>query len=159
MTQTWWRGAVLKKAREKRELTQAKLAEKVGVHEMTISRLERGQIRELSQERLERLAGALEFPPKLLIGEFKPPATLPSKQRRIVGVYTLPTAPDKGDDLGQLVQIFQRLSPVKRAGLLDYALFLSEQDQLDSEKQLGLWLDEQKKGAAECRTSNGFTKA
>ena len=58
MTQSWWRGAVLKKARENRKLTQAKLAAKVGVHEMTISRLERGD-RQPSMDLLQRLAKVL----------------------------------------------------------------------------------------------------
>ncbi len=59
MTQSWWRGAVLKKAREKRKLTQAELATKAGVHEMTISRLERGD-RQPSMDLLQRLARALK---------------------------------------------------------------------------------------------------
>ncbi len=42
MGRGWWRGAVLKKARERRKLTQAALAKKVGVHQVTIARLETG---------------------------------------------------------------------------------------------------------------------
>ncbi len=50
---------MLKKAREKRKLTQAGLAAKVGVHEMTISRLERGD-RQPSMDLLQRLAKTLK---------------------------------------------------------------------------------------------------
>ena len=58
MKQRWWRGIVLKKARENRQWTQAELAKKVGVHEITISRLERGE-RQPSMDLLHRLAKAL----------------------------------------------------------------------------------------------------
>ena len=58
MTGDWWRGAVLKKAREKRKLTQQALADKVGVHQVTIARLESGT-RQPSMDLLHRLAKAL----------------------------------------------------------------------------------------------------
>jgi len=50
---------VLKKARERRKLTQVELAGKVGVHEITISRLERGD-RQPSMALLQRLAKTLK---------------------------------------------------------------------------------------------------
>jgi transcriptional regulator with XRE-family HTH domain len=59
LTRAWWRGAVLKKARERRKLTQVELAGKVGVHEITISRLERGD-RQPSMALLQRLAKTLK---------------------------------------------------------------------------------------------------
>ena len=59
MSPDWWRGAVLKKVREKRGLTQAALAEKVGVHQVTIARLETGE-RNPSMRLLQRLARALK---------------------------------------------------------------------------------------------------
>ena len=58
MSRSWWRGAVLKKARERRKLTQAALAKKVGVHQVTIARLETGK-RRPSMDLLQRLAKAL----------------------------------------------------------------------------------------------------
>ena len=62
----WWKGTVLKGARLRRELTQAQLAEKVGVHKMTISRLERGD-RQPSMRMLQRLAKALGVPVTALL--------------------------------------------------------------------------------------------
>jgi DNA-binding XRE family transcriptional regulator len=50
---------VLQKARHRRKLTQTALAEKVGVHKITISRLERGD-RQPSMELLHRLAKVLK---------------------------------------------------------------------------------------------------
>ena len=50
---------MLKKARERRKLTQVELAGKVGVHEITISRLERGD-RQPSMALLQRLAKTLK---------------------------------------------------------------------------------------------------
>ena len=64
MSRNWWRGAVLKKARERRKLTQAALAKKVGVHQVTIARLETGE-RRPSMDLLQRLAKAL----KVEVGE------------------------------------------------------------------------------------------
>lgn len=61
MPRDWWRGRVLKKARERRKLTQAALAEKVGVHQVTIARLETGA-RRPSMALLQRLAKALRVP-------------------------------------------------------------------------------------------------
>ena len=59
MSRNWWRGLVLKKARERRKLTQAALANKVGVHQVTIARLETGE-RRPSMDLLQRLAKALK---------------------------------------------------------------------------------------------------
>jgi transcriptional regulator with XRE-family HTH domain len=58
VTRDWWRGEVLKKARERRKLTQAALAERVGVHQVSIARLESGS-RRPSMAMLQRLAKAL----------------------------------------------------------------------------------------------------
>lgn len=52
-------GKLLRRARIWRKLTQAQLAAKVGVHEMTISKLERGD-RQPSLALLRRLAKALK---------------------------------------------------------------------------------------------------
>jgi transcriptional regulator with XRE-family HTH domain len=57
-------GKMLRRARIWRKLTQAQLAAKVGVHEMTISKLERGD-RQPSLALLRRLAKAL----KVKVGE------------------------------------------------------------------------------------------
>jgi len=51
---------VLKKARERRKLTQAELAKRVGVHQVTIARLETGA-RGPSADLLHRLAKALKL--------------------------------------------------------------------------------------------------
>jgi transcriptional regulator with XRE-family HTH domain len=50
---------MLQTVRKRRKLTQAALAEKVGVHTMTISRLERGD-RQPSMGMLQKLAKALK---------------------------------------------------------------------------------------------------
>ena len=57
-------GKMLRRVRIWRKLTQAELAAKVGVHEMTISKLERGD-RQPSLALLRRLAKAL----KVKVGE------------------------------------------------------------------------------------------
>ena len=59
MSRKWWRGRVLKKARERRKLTQQALADKVGVRQETIARLESGT-RQPSMDLLHRLAKALK---------------------------------------------------------------------------------------------------
>lgn len=61
MTRAWWRGSVLQKARHRRKLTQEALAKRVGVHQVTIARLESGS-RKPSMEMLHRLAKALKVP-------------------------------------------------------------------------------------------------
>ncbi len=55
----WWRVQVLRKARNKRKLTQGELAEKVGVTRVTISYLESGT-RQPSMDLLQRLAKVLK---------------------------------------------------------------------------------------------------
>jgi transcriptional regulator with XRE-family HTH domain len=57
---------VLKHARVRRKLTQLELAKKVGVHKMTISKLERGD-RQPSMQMLQRLAKALGVPVTALL--------------------------------------------------------------------------------------------
>jgi transcriptional regulator with XRE-family HTH domain len=65
----WWKGMRLARARKRRKpkgWTQAQLAKKVGVHKITISRLERGD-RQPSMALLQRLARALGVDPKDLL--------------------------------------------------------------------------------------------
>jgi transcriptional regulator with XRE-family HTH domain len=50
---------MLKRARARRKLTQVELAKRVGVHEITISRLERGD-RRPSMAMLQRLSKTLK---------------------------------------------------------------------------------------------------
>jgi transcriptional regulator with XRE-family HTH domain len=57
---------MLKRARTRRKLTQRQLAKTVGVHEITISRLERGD-RQPSMNLLQRLAKALGVPVTALL--------------------------------------------------------------------------------------------
>ncbi len=59
MKRSWWRGVVLKKARKRRGMTQAALGTKVGVHQVTIARLETGA-RRPSMDLLQKLAKALK---------------------------------------------------------------------------------------------------
>ena len=59
MSRKWWSGTVLKKTRERRKLTQAELAKNVGVHQVTIARLETGA-RRPSADLLRRLAKLLK---------------------------------------------------------------------------------------------------
>jgi len=56
----WWKGRMLQHARTRRKLTQAVLAEKVGVHQVTIARLESGS-RRPSMDMLQKLAKALKL--------------------------------------------------------------------------------------------------
>ena len=56
---SWWRSAVLKRARTRRKLTQEQLADLVGVHKIILSRLERGD-RQPSMALLQRLAAKLK---------------------------------------------------------------------------------------------------
>jgi DNA-binding XRE family transcriptional regulator len=67
VTRDWWRAAALKKARARKNMTQAALAKKVGVHQVTIARLESG-IRRPSMRLLHRLARALEVDVAALLG-------------------------------------------------------------------------------------------
>ena len=67
MPRDWWKGTILKKARTRRKLTQAALAKRVDVDEMTISRIERG-VRRPSMALLHRLAKALGVPVTELLG-------------------------------------------------------------------------------------------
>ena len=66
MADAWWRGKRLQRARRQRGLSQAALGRKVGVHVMTISRLERGE-RQPSMALLQRLAKALGVPVSRLL--------------------------------------------------------------------------------------------
>jgi transcriptional regulator with XRE-family HTH domain len=57
---------MLQRVRTRRKLTQLQLAKKVGVHKITISRLERGE-RQPSMNLLQRLAKALGVPVTALL--------------------------------------------------------------------------------------------
>lgn len=58
MSARWWSGDMLKHARERRAMTQAALAAKVGVHQVTIARIETGA-RNPSMPLLQKIAKAL----------------------------------------------------------------------------------------------------
>ena len=60
MSAEWWRGEMLKRAREARAMTQAALAAKVGVHQVTIARIETGA-RNPSMPLLQKIAKALRM--------------------------------------------------------------------------------------------------
>ena len=66
MSRGWWRGTVLRKIRHQRNLTQAELARRVGVHSLTITRLETGT-RQPSMDLLQRLAKVLRVKVKDLL--------------------------------------------------------------------------------------------
>ena len=57
----WWQGRRLKAARQRRGLTQATLGARVGVHQVTIARLET-DVRRPSMPMLQRLARVLRVP-------------------------------------------------------------------------------------------------
>ena len=59
MSLGWWKGEMLKRARERRAITQAALAAKVGVHQVTIARIETG-VRNPSMPLLLKIAKALK---------------------------------------------------------------------------------------------------
>ncbi len=63
MAREGW-GAVLRKARARRKLTQVELARRAGLHQTTVARLETGTHRP-SMDTLQRLAKAL----KMKVGE------------------------------------------------------------------------------------------
>ena len=58
---------MLKKARNRRGITQAALGKKVGVHQVTIARLETG-VRRPSMDLLQKLARALRVKMAELVG-------------------------------------------------------------------------------------------
>ena len=68
MTQQWWNGSRLKAARKRKGLTQAGLAERVGVGQVTIARMETGT-RGPSVPMLLKLAKALRVPMEQLIAK------------------------------------------------------------------------------------------
>jgi len=55
----WWNGRMLQQARHRRNLTQAALAKRIDVHQVTIARLESGS-RKPSMDMLHRLAKVLK---------------------------------------------------------------------------------------------------
>jgi predicted transcriptional regulator len=59
-------GSVLRGARGLREMTQAELAAKIGVHKSHISEMERGK-RPIGKEMAKRLGRALDFPYKAFL--------------------------------------------------------------------------------------------
>jgi transcriptional regulator with XRE-family HTH domain len=66
VSRSWWKGRVLQKARQRRKLTQDALAKRVGVHQVTIARLESGS-RQPSMDMLHRLAKELKVKLKDLL--------------------------------------------------------------------------------------------
>ena len=68
---------VVRRGRQASGITQQRLADATGLHQSTISRLERGQLRSMRLVRLARLIGTI-----VEMRGLPPPARLPGRKRR-----------------------------------------------------------------------------
>ena len=100
-------GSRLRAARDEAGLSIRRLAERVGVHHATVSRIESGEFQQPAPEILQRLAGALEIDVAdlLALAGYTIPEGLPSLPAYLRAKYRMPP-----EAAAQLSEYFDYLS-------------------------------------------------
>jgi transcriptional regulator with XRE-family HTH domain len=114
-------GDRIKAERSRLRLTQAALAEAVGVDQSTISDIERGATTQPSAEALLEIAAALRVTPQYLVFGSK------EQGQGAVGAE-LPIASEEMEDQQALLRVYQRLSPGHKRALLAIARTLRDSE-------------------------------
>ncbi len=110
-------GPQLKKLRKKKGLTQVQLAESVGITHGTISRLEKGHIKEVGSETVKKIAKSLGVTMDYLLGTTEELASQDIILRDTEAEY--------------IVQQYAKLSDQRRKQLKDFAKFLVKEQSDD----------------------------
>ena len=107
-------GNKVKELREKCELTQKQLADKSGITQATISRIESGSVKELKSDALIRLSNALNVTIDFLVGK-----TNKLSSSEII---------DNDKDANFIFRGFEKLSEGNKKQLKDYVDFLIQKE-------------------------------
>lgn len=111
-------GALIKKARMDKGLTQEELAEKVGVKKSAVAKWENGRVSEIKRSNLKNLADALGLNPNQLLGDI---------ERDPVGVAHELADIYLDTDLRKMIAEYKTLSSEKQAQVREYVSLLSKQ--------------------------------
>lgn len=111
-------GALIKKARTERGLTQEELAEKVGVKKSAVAKWENGRVSEIKRSNLKNLAEALGLNPNQLLGDI---------ERDPVGVAHELADIYLDAELRTMIAEYKTLSDEKQAQVREYVSLLAKQ--------------------------------
>lgn len=109
-------GLTIKEARLAKGFTQEELAEKVGVKKSAVAKWENGRVSEIKRTNLKKLADALGLGPAQLLGDIEEnPHDVASE---LADIYL-------DTDLREMISVYKKLSPQKKAQVKEYAQLLS----------------------------------
>lgn len=114
-------GIKVKALREEREMNQKDLAVASKITQATISRIEKGQVKQLKSEALKRLAEALRVTVDYLVG------TMRVQSADFLPEYPMLYLEAPGED-GILVKNFHKLPAEVKRVVMDFVLFLVQQE-------------------------------
>lgn len=101
-------------------MNQQELADRAGLTQATISRIESGRVEQLKSDALKQLAEALRVTMDYLVGR-----TSEVSSERLL---------ESDPEAEELVQIYGELSPKNRRRIVEFAWFLTLSEQMDIEE-------------------------
>ena len=101
-------------------MNQQELADRAGLTQATISRIESGRVEQLKSDALKQLAEALRVTMDYLVGR----TTEVSSERLL----------ESDPEAEELVEIYGELSPKNRRRIVEFAWFLTLSEQMDIEE-------------------------
>lgn len=126
----------IKKRRGELHLTLLDIAKKVGVSEATVQRYESGQIKNLRQERVVKLAAALEMTPAQLLGwEVEEPAAAKSHEEENISAPAINKVDSKesepcSTDSDEIFGFLEKLAALHAKGIL------TDEEYIDKKRDL-----------------------
>lgn len=111
-------GALIKKARTEKGLTQEELAEKVGVKKSAVAKWENGRVSEIKRSNLKKLSDALGLNPNRLLGDIERDPV--SVAEELADIYL-------DVELRNMISEYQMLDHQKQAQVREYVHLLSKQ--------------------------------
>jgi transcriptional regulator with XRE-family HTH domain len=121
---------IIKKRRDELDLTLLDIAKKMGVSEATVQRYESGSIKNIRQDKIGKLAAALQLTPAQLLGW----EDIQSEETKNIGTST-PDSDSKetksrSDDPDQIISLLEKLADLHAKGILTDEEYIGKKREL-----------------------------
>ena len=121
---------IIKKRRDELNLTLLDIARKVGVSEATVQRYESGQIKNIRQEKIVRLAAALQLTPAQLLGW----EDVQAQKAENIGTPMTETnsieTKSRYDDSDEIIALLEKLAALNAKGILTDEEYIGKKREL-----------------------------
>jgi HTH-type transcriptional regulator, cell division transcriptional repressor len=121
---------IIKKRRDELNLTLLDIAKKVGISEATVQRYESGQIKNIRQDKIAKLAASLQLTPAQLLGW----EDIQSEENKNKGTST-PDSDSKetksrSDDPDEIISLMEKLAALHAKGILTDEEYIGKKREL-----------------------------